>query len=721
MACHSNNQPDIKPSLYDSKISFHIDSFKVYTFKDNLYKFIFSPLAKQDKIWTIDDQIFELDLKTGHYFPLYEKYGYEFKDRINETNIWRDSINEDVYIGVRYHLFRFNMKEDTFYRYEISNVTTIYPMASKILLGTANGLYFLDRKNYKISKARNVPIDQRIEKLKCINQDSVLINSGQFTYNLKTLDYRTGDYKTFLYENQPTGDIYLNQLPRSIENNAYQAYPDHKVSWYYSKNIIYYKDSLNSLFEINSLPVANLLQLKADSKYLYLLCNQKFAVINKNYILKKVIPFHPDEHKYRRDSINEELRKFENYDLDTLIRYYMLLQNDSLISKSAEFVTILKNNTQSRFIYPSGRISIQDIEVGIKSDKIPADLKKFGLVGLCMFYTRAFKLDKVMLYSKYLQDSFPDFDYFQSRQILSCISKVEKAVTDLKKLNYSGDRYLFELANLKEQLVHCGWFGDTYFDFRIVEDVYKTLLAKYPGSEYADNAAYYLLNSYKRGSSSDMMYSDALKLIKKIRTFILKYPNSELLPEARIEIANLYRYSYDGETKNTNRLKLAYNEIEKIDLTKNVDSNLINICLNYKENLMKLIEQSKFELVISCNQKEINFGEDIEIRISLINKTSSQEKVMLYKSEPCFTSSVYATNQIEFVPQSNPSDTSSSVVIIAGKDSLLQGFILNKKARFWDNGRIGSYSLKPNVVYSVTVYTKERKYISNTLNIFINE
>ena len=95
--------------------------------------------------------------------------------------------------------------------------------------------------------------------------------------------------------------------------------------------------------------------------------------------------------------------------------------------------------------------------LAVEEQRLPPDLEKYAIVGLCMKYVRKAELDKVPGYIDLLNERYPDFNYYGSKSILNCVENVKHSIDSLRKLNLDEDEYLFKEAGLKEKLVYCGW------------------------------------------------------------------------------------------------------------------------------------------------------------------------------------------------------------------------------------------------------------------------
>ena len=112
-------------------LSFQVDSFEFYPhynrIPSNIGEFIFSPLGEQDKIWTINIQgLHELDLKTGQWSSLGEKYYTGLKAAVRDQDIWVSPRTQDTYISLsRDGLLHFDRSQDTMIKYDIHPVRAI--------------------------------------------------------------------------------------------------------------------------------------------------------------------------------------------------------------------------------------------------------------------------------------------------------------------------------------------------------------------------------------------------------------------------------------------------------------------------------------------------------------------------------------------------------------------------------------------------------------------
>lgn len=120
------------------------------------------------------------------------------------------------------------------------------------------------------------------------------------------------------------------------------------------------------------------------------------------------------------------------------------------------------------------------IETALLKNALPTDLEKYALVGLCMKYLKAYDLPKVETYGNRLNKDFPGFTYYGSQETLDCVLRIKHSVDSLKLLNMAKDEFIYKEALLKYKLIQCGWFGDNYYDFSIVNESYQKLLSLFP-------------------------------------------------------------------------------------------------------------------------------------------------------------------------------------------------------------------------------------------------
>jgi len=719
ISCKNHKDQKTEPNEY---ISFKVDSIVIYDASGiPKNEFIFSPISKQNKIWTINtDHIHELDLVSGKWAPLTSKFGDEFKRQVRNDGIWKDTFTDDVYISCFYDcLIQYKIEEDTFYKIDIHPVTSFFARQSDILLGTANGLFFLNRKFRTIEKAPNFPNDIWVGKINKIGKDSLSINNGKYIYELVLPNMTKTNDENKRPNNYQSIKPLIKKLPRG---DFYKIVKHDSISWIYEKSSLYYSIDNRLTFKFLKLPKGYLRHIVEDQQYLFLLYNDKFIILNKQYVLRNSIFF--DTNKYQKKL--RELYSFQNLNslnnptsLNSLIMLIDSIQSNTTFNEYDDLKQMLTGF--SRQVYGLNRndkLRVQ-VEKAISENRLADKYLKYALNALSQFYTRKVELDKAIAYHDLLVKKFPEFDDYGVSSVMPCVKKVKTSIDSLEKLPLSEDEKLYKLGLLKERLVGCGWFGESHLNFSIVCETFKNLVHKFPNSEYADNAELFLLNAKSNGDEG-IEYSS--ELITEYRKFINKYSNSELIPEVKLHIAQIYSAYFGEADEKIKMLNKASQEL--FDLKKkypNMDSITFQNVSYQKEKIKKEKINITFELIVKSKKESYNLGEDVIIDVKLVNKTSVPQEISLYSNNSHFATYIYFSKENPTFINSNLEDTLGIDIAIKKGNPLQQTIILNKETRYVKNGELGRFEFKTEGLYFLSVFTKNRHLHSKQIKFYINK
>ncbi len=704
-------------------ISFVVDSIKIYDAKDiPKQEFMFSPLAQVDKIWmTGTTNPYELDLKTGLWTPLKTKYGDLLKDQFNEGSIWNDPYTGDSYISLfDKGLLRYLNAKDTFEYLDIKPVTALLPRKNEIVIGTANGLFFLDRKNNKITVANNFPVDFRVTSIHELQNDTLIIN------NVKYYDIPTSKMGFRIYNAPQTQKGYNF---RSDSNNdkkisgflgGYQELGKTKTAWYYSPNKLYYTKDNRIFYSFNNFPEGIVRHIKHDEKYLYILFNDKFVILNKDYVFRKATLYNIDEYQLLKDELWNKMNELDQNSLtfDEYLTKAILLYNNKNYSAYSDLQSII-SSIPLNLSYFSYELTASQIDEKLNDKDIPDEFKHNIVQGLFQKYTKEVKLKEALFYYNKIA-IYPSNNDRCIEISYPCVLKLYNYLDSLKKENLAKDKFLFLEAIAREDLVHCScWFGDSYYHYEIVEEKYKELLSKYPESEFADDADFWFINyaAYPSDGESGYLISD----IPNIKKFISKYPKSDLIPALLINIADSYANDYqeytDDRIKNLNR-----GIQELINLMKNyaLDTLQKQIVEQSMAQYKQDINDALFTLTITPIKSNYKAGEDIEVEVELKNNSQVARKILLYKNNSLFTFNINPSKNIEFIP-SGIVDTVKQEYILTFDKPIRQIIKLNKNARYWDSSNLGAFSFKKDGLYYVSCSSKFYSLGSNQCKIYIEK
>jgi len=703
------------------KIHFAIDSFIVYPAKNILLdKFIFSPIAEYNKIWTINSgNSHELDLALGTWTLLSEKYDEDFKGRLNESRIWKDTLTNEVFISLYPNsLLHFSPPKDTFIRYPIREVTAVLNTKDTILAGTPNGLFYINKHGKNISIAPGFPFDFRVNAIEVYNEDTLLINHGGLFYPARL--NQPGRMTKHVDQSPPVyNNPYLDMLPRNANESHYNICHDGHFHFYYADNHLFFQDSANTLFEVELKPLGALRQIMTDELYLYMLYTDAFVIMNKAYATKIARVFDLGTYQKMMKDFQEEFQKLTNDGLDSFLLQYYRLKNDSVLLSDPMLKNKFDGLTRDYlcFLYPEDRFV--DVEASILKNELPPELEKYALVGLCMRYLKVCNLDKVEMYTNQLMKEYPGFEYYGSHQVLDCAKKIKYSMDSLRQLELADDEFIYKETLLKEKWVYCGWSGDSYYDFTIVNDNYRKLLSRYPKSKYADDVEFYFIAGYDFNDEGGEEYSE--EQIERWSKFIRKYPDSDLITRVRMQMASNFN-SYTGTIDTIIEMKQkALAELQKIDIWSISDTNMVNSIEGFKTSIPHQINQLCFQLKVIPKKTAYTISEDLVFTAVLKNRTSKTRKLWLHSKDSYFGSWIYPGNELTFIPKGEVTDTTMKLVSILPMDSLVQEIILNRNIRHPVTMEPGKYVFKQPGLYLISLHESRNEFQSEQAKFYLNK
>lgn len=714
-SCHADKKI-LGPDLF---ISFNVDSIRIYDAK-NIPKdiFIFSPLVNKDKIWTTGTNPNELDLKTGLWSPLTNKFGNQ-KERLhlNPESIWKDNFTKEIYIGnFENGLIRFHPEKETVDFYKLRYVTELHPSKKNIVIGTVNGLFFLNRNENKLNIAKNFPIDIRVNSIQELSNDTLSINY-RYYYHLPTNKF--GEKFTNNYVPEPEMNYnYASAYVKSKLPNGgagYHEFRSNGIIWYYNEGELYYSKNSIEFFKFPLFPKGYVRHLLEDQKYLYVMFNDFFVIFNKNYLF---------ENSIIHDVENSELLQLE----------YMRKWND-LNSHDMEFNEYLakainlykdkKYALYSNIEYIPSRLEYYNYEKGVnnlnsilENDSIPEIFKYNILKGLCRNYTTSAKLDSALIYFELIKKLFHNHDDYCIQTSYPCVVKVKILMDSIKTHIVAPDQKLFFEANALSDLIGCScWFGESWLNYSIVEEKYSKLLTNFQTSIYADKAEYWLINNnYFDGEGGGYSLSD----IPKIKKFINKYPNSDLVPELIMNVAYSYSVAYSENIDDMIRnMEKAIEELRLLQNNYQLDSNQLAHVLNDLGYYEREKIQRIYTLTIVPLKTAYEVGEDIEVEISIANNSSIPRSLNLYENWSYVSFQVLPEKNVKFIPLDKDDGKIKTVTIKRGVP-LKQKLILNRFIRHW-SGALGRFNFEEEGLYDVSFSLKDKKLHSPQFKIYVKK
>lgn len=556
VACN-RHMPDVTPKKVELvKISFEVNDVRRYPIPDRVYsqEIVFSPIDSVDKIWL---STHELNLLTGELTPLNSRFGVSYGENIQKEHIWIDSITSNVYINFSYRgdLIEYNAHNKTFRTLIVPSVSGLLAHKDVIFLGTSRGLYTYTRGADSVVRANGIPDGTWIFKIDTASDK----NSLRLGTSGQDLIYRIRDSKLDTVPRRPVAP-YPDQsaLSRMLPLTAAYSYvtiEDDSLTWMHHQSDIYVKRGDNIL-HVTELDSGYLKQVHIDSKYLYLLFGHQFVILNKAAVLRNAERFDAESYRTELNAVTS-FYQIEYQSLQKKISKIDSLQN--VLRNSAHPDIRSRAEDLNNSIYAFDDRLRPEIELAIKKGSFPEKFEKSVLFSLIEYYTRQGNLDHAFSYLQKLRKDFPGDT--EQNSALALFIRVKASTDSINKLSLDADKKLYLCTLEREKLMHTGWFGESYLDDTIVADSYQQLLDTYPNSEFADNAAFYLLRR-KYVSEEGMLYS--LEVDEEYQRFIERYPLSELKVSASLEIVDMCLGSgREGEAR-MNMIRRAKAELSRL-------------------------------------------------------------------------------------------------------------------------------------------------------------
>jgi hypothetical protein len=248
----------------------------------------------------------------------------------------------------------------------------------------------------------------------------------------------------------------------------------------------------------------------------------------------------------------------------------------------------------------------------------------------CLFITNASTGNIALAYNygNIIESDFPNSnlksDYFL--QIFDKVSFALNELNELEHLSINNDETLFKKGEIYSRFCRRNNLFRTSisYDLKLAKNVFSSLIAKFPNSNYADNAEFFIINN-------SMVCEDGSyipEMADKYSEFIKKYPNSDMIPTAFSLLCRLsfpYKH-YEYKHKNS---------ISVIENWRSNFTNFINTCPNdnHIQNIFELLDRinsklgKKYSLTISSNQSAINLEDSLSLKVILTNEDDKEIKI----------------------------------------------------------------------------------------------
>jgi hypothetical protein len=254
------------------------------------------------------------------------------------------------------------------------------------------------------------------------------------------------------------------------------------------------------------------------------------------------------------------------------------------------------------------------------------------------------------------------------------------------------------------------------YNLSIVKEKYQELLSKFPNSEYADDAEFWLINYQYYGEETAGF---PISEIPKIKQFITKYPNSNRIVELIMKIAYSYSIFHSGNVdEQIEILSKGINSLKQLKLNYQLDSlQTANVNQTLKEYLYQRNEVI-YDFTILPLKNLYKIGEDLEVEVILKNNSSKSQYLELFQNDSFFSFAIFPEKDIEFIASSD-ADLLTKKFEILSKDSIKQKVNLSKIARHWDGGKLGKFEIVKEGFYYLTSFSRINNLNSQQVKIQI--
>lgn len=543
-------------------LSFDIGDVKRFEIPDTIYSygFIFSPVDSNGKIWT---QTHELDLRTGEWTSLSRKFGVSFPVEVVEERMWIDPFSSNIYIDCSFgNVIEYDRQSKTFKSFKLEGFSSFFAMKEFVIFGASEGLYKYVRCSAQPTRIKALPANTRVE--------DIYVSYGD-TLRLRVRTENTDDshfvehYLLNAYLGQterkrasPTVyDLHIDELLPYF--GSFEVVKDKSTLWFYGPGSLYVKKG-KEVFQFAGMDSNYLRQLRVDSLYAYLRFDRRFVVMKKAYVDDNLQSFNVKSYQDQLQALIDFTSNDEPLSLNETMFKVDSVQKIYLQSEHPRVVAYAKSLNNLIGTVGLSPLAKSELERAIAKKELPEKYLKPALNNLFTEYGYRDELEKALNCVELFDEFFPN-DQLQSRWMVSCLSKAKTSRDSIQRLPIPPDHKLFLVSLQREDLNRCA-FAEVHTYDTIVSNSYKELLALFPKSEFADNAAFYLLKREHRPGGES--YEVAPDGIREVEQFIQKYNHSELKNDAILLNARMYHYSSVEGAERVEALKKARSLLDQL-------------------------------------------------------------------------------------------------------------------------------------------------------------
>ncbi len=480
---------------------------------------------------------------------------------------------------------------------------------------------------------------------------------------------------------------------------------DDSITWIHSGRHLFFsasKSTYDAVIRNYSFPDDVFVRyFRADPGYLYILFNKYFAIISKDYLFRTAPEYdyqsrkiYPDILSAYQDYAGAAKRPLEEW----------LAHSDSIksifLNSGREDAQRFAGAVDHSFLYALfDHYAEAEIERMILKRQLPAPYLTPVLVELTGRSVRRVDLQKALYYQSLIRTD-PDSVQWGFRNGIKCVQEVQSQFEQLAKTDLPEDEKLFRRAEIKKELLRCGWFGETGYDYTIVHRTYDSLLRFFPESQWADNAAF-ALRQFGMQDEGHLVFSE--RALSAMRKFIADYPQSELLADAHFGIVDLYSNYYHDEP-NT-QYKHLIRGLEELKRMKSL-FNQIDTSGGYRQRLHYLQERlsgTAFEVSGNAAKSVFSKGEDLLFHIRVKNRIADPVFFKVFREAPHFRTYFFSRDKeaFQFVPDAvRPGPEATRTIKLLPGEELEFSAAVNQAVRHGERGVAGKYViLKPARFY----------------------
>ena len=571
----------------------------------NIEKLVYSPIDP-GKIWILceiySDTIHSLDPDTGEWEDLSEKLG-KFSRIYSPDHIVRDPV----------------CPEQLWFSNENQGVMSYnYKTGDKKIYD--KGYYFFGKNTGPLGVAGD--------------EIRVNVENTMFVFNRESLTFQEID-------SEKTQNIKIKPL-KLIP--AVDSFSDGPTRYHISELGLHKKEPATDSELVCSFPGAEDLWNDPDSDYLWVRYKGHMARVRKedNDILFKTVSEIPDPKKVAQELVNsihdagtpdEKIRR--------IAAFY-----ETYGDKWEDIIFTLAQNIESGA--DPGFLQAVDRLLNDKLSDLEKEVVLWKAIPSCI-NTR--KADLAFQYFMKLKTEYPD-SRFLKRPEMKRIGQTLETYNKICESPEPEDKKLWLMA---ECFRDCAFQSHLYFESeKILSKFYfKMLLAKYPESDYADEAEWFILSRNMFRSEEGIYEEDHRRKFEQetgqYQRFIRTYPQSDLLPLVKKRLAYIYmsyaggpylEYNYYNHTDETRKglLKDAL-QIYLDILRQYPGSRTANEIIeqNYVKDLVKTLHPIPITLAMTAELKEHKYGAPVRLTLTLTNRSERDVTIRIYPDLPNFS------------------------------------------------------------------------------------